>query len=88
MIYDTIYHLKDLMIENPRKILLEDESKEGLINLISNTFKKPLLKIYVNESEIPLIEEKLKHFSFNKITKDFKPTFGSFQLCVEQFGEL
>ena len=88
MIYDTVYYLKDLMIDNPRKVLLEDESKEGLIELVSNTFKKPLLKIYVDENELPLIEDKMKHFSFNKIPDDFKPSFGSFQLCIEQLGEL
>lgn len=88
MTTDIIYYVTDLSAEHRRKTLLNDESKEGLIKLISETFKKPLLKILVPEEEKHLVEEKMSQLPLKTFNKEEKYGFGSFLLNIECIGEL
>jgi hypothetical protein len=85
---DIIYYLTDLTAESKRKILLIDESKDEIINLISNTFNKPLFNFYIKEKEKHLLEEKLNKFNFKKYESTKKFKMGDFLLQLEEAGEL
>ena len=85
---DIIYYITDLTAETKRKHLLKDESKDGLVNLISDTFKKPIFRIFVKEEEKLLLEEKLNHFNFKKYLVDDNFRMGDFLMQLEEAGEL
>lgn len=88
MTTDIIYYISDLSAENRRKILLKDESKEGIIGVVSEVFKKPLLNIYLKEKEENLLEEKINKFKFKKYKTTDKHKMGDFLLQMEEAGEL
>jgi len=85
---DIIYHVTDLTAEMNRKILLEDESKEGLVTLVSEIFEKPLFKVYLREEEKDFLEDKMKHFKFVILTDDTKFKMGDFLLTMQKIGGL
>jgi hypothetical protein len=85
---DIIYHLVDLTADHRRKVLLTDETKEGLINLVSDVFKKPIFKLYIKDKEIDLLEEKLKQFKIEIYKSDINFRTGDFLMTIEKAGEL
>ena len=88
MTTDIIYHITDLSAENRRKTLLVDETPQGLIKLISEKFKKPMLSIYIKEEESDLLEEKMNSLKFKKFDIEQNYGLGSFLLTMEEVGEL
>jgi len=85
---DTLYYITDLSSDSKRKYLLEDESKEGLIDVVSNYFKKPLFKLYVKDGEKHLIEKKMDKFKFISHDYDLNFSLGDFLLQIERVGDL
>jgi len=85
---DIIYYITDLTSDTRRKHLLKDETKNGLINLVSETFKKPLFRIFLKENEKHLLEEKLHYFRFYDYNPDEKFGLGDYLLQMEEAGEL
>ena len=87
-IIDIIYYVTDLDNENNTKILLEDETKTGLVTLISEHFKKPLFRLFVRADERELLEDKLKKFRIFEFNNDETFKMGDFLLRMEEAGEL
>ena len=85
---DIIYTITDLSADSKRKNILHDETKDGIINLVSNVFKKPLFKIYIKKEEFGLLEDKLKVFKFLPYNADTKYKMGDFLMTLEEAGEL
>jgi len=85
---DIIYNVTDLSAENRRKTLLVDETPQGLIKLISEKFKKPMLNLYIKEEESNLLEEKMNSLKFKKFNTEQNYGLGSFLLTMEEVGEL
>ena len=84
----VVYHVIDLTSENRRKLLLEDDSKNALIKLISDNFKKPMLRIFVREESIEKITGSLSDFKFYVYESDEEFKMGDFYLQVEELGDL
>jgi archaeosine-15-forming tRNA-guanine transglycosylase len=84
----VVYHVIDLTSENRRKLLLEDDNKNTLIKLISNNFKKPMLRIFVREEYIEKITGSLANFKFYIYESDEEFKMGDFYLQVEELGDL
>jgi len=85
---DIIYYITDLTSDLKRKFILDDESKDGLINFVSEHFKKPLFKIYLKSEEKNLLENKMNHFRFMEYNPDNKFRIGDYLLQMEEAGEL
>jgi archaeosine-15-forming tRNA-guanine transglycosylase len=87
-VFKVVYHVIDLTSENKRKLLLEDDNKNTLIKLISNNFKKPMLRIFVREEYIEKITGSLVNFKFYIYESDEEFKMGDFYLQVEELGDL
>ena len=85
---DIIYYIVDLTAETRRKIILVDESKEEIIDIISNKFNKPLFNFYIKDDEKHLLEDKLDKFNFKTFKPDLRFKIGDFLLQLEEAGEL
>jgi hypothetical protein len=81
------YYIIDLNSDAKRKLLLDTNSKEGIISFVSEKFKKPLFRLFVRGTE-DLINESIS--SIKLYDYDAEETFklGDFYLQVEEVGAL
>jgi hypothetical protein len=82
------FYVRDLSADSVKKVLLSNETKQGLIDLVSNEFVKPLFKIYITKEDLNLLrksDSELIDFKYIELDKEDKPEFkiGDFFMNVE-----
>jgi len=85
---DIIYYIVDLSEEHKRKKLLENETKEGLLDFISEELEKPLFRLFIKDNEKHLLEEKMDKFKFYNYSPEIEFKLGDFLLTLEELGDL
>ena len=85
---DIIYYITDLTGSSRRKNILINESKKGLINFISEKYKKPIFRIFIKDTEKKLLEDKMNNFKFYSYNNEMNFKMGDFLLQLEEAGEL